>query len=345
MNSQSKISKLGEVHFRQKLIEQHLGKKACFAGEPNSKQIIKILEERVRNTKATIKKLMLQNVKIAPFLEIGAEKCQRSSLLASEFNAQGFALDISYESLRSTQYFAQKLNLKKTPTLICADAENLPFADNSIHFVFAYETLHHFPTPDKVLKELKRVALPGGHIFFDEEPIKQILNLNLWRRDYNLKIFEKILKYLLILPFFSTLGASEEKFNVLENTFTIPVWEKVLRPFKDGQVTIKPAFWGPSSHFAISGTGWSPNFLTLLLIAIQGGGITFLGKKEGRVDTGSQKSSIFDLLICPLCKNHLKKNDNVNFICSRCKSVYPIKNKVIFLLTPKIRKQLYPNIE
>ena len=44
MAYQLQKSKIGEVIFRQKLVNQHLGQRIYFKGEPDQKQIIKILK-------------------------------------------------------------------------------------------------------------------------------------------------------------------------------------------------------------------------------------------------------------------------------------------------------------
>src|SRR3989338_2026371 len=147
-------AKLGEVKFRQKLVRQHLGKENLFDGEPDHKEIITILKERVNSTQKIFKKLQVRGVTLSPFLEIGAEKGQRSMVLVNDFGATGFGSDISYQSLKSAAEFAKILGFKKLPTLVCCDAYQLPFTSGSIPFIFCFETLHHFPDPTPIIKEL-----------------------------------------------------------------------------------------------------------------------------------------------------------------------------------------------
>lgn len=336
---QPQKSKLGEVIFRQRLVKQHLGVENFFPGQPNQKQILNVLKERVYSSRRRFRNLERRKVLLSPFLEIGAEKCQRASLLSSEFKATGFALDISFESLKSAAIFAKKLRLKNSPVLICADAENLPFEDNSIPFVFAFETLHHFPDPRKTLTQMKRVAADNGHVFFSEEPVKQTLNLSIWRRDFNLTPFEKLLKKILILPILSTLGASETKYGILENDFPVSTWQSCLKMFKEIETIYEPVFFGPKSKVGNSG---NINPLTRLLIGLQGGGITVLAKIK-KEQTYPLVENIYNLLRCPKCHKKLTLKISA-FNCNSCKHTYPIKDKVIFLLDPNLRKKLYPNI-
>jgi len=44
------------------------------------------------------------------------------------------------------------------------DAERLPFADASFEVVACRAAFHHFPRPERVLAEMKRVARPGGRL-------------------------------------------------------------------------------------------------------------------------------------------------------------------------------------
>ena len=52
----------------------------------------------------------------------------------------------------------QMLALNPHNRLVCGQAENLPFADNSFDVVFCSSLLHHLPQPAKAVEEMKRVA-------------------------------------------------------------------------------------------------------------------------------------------------------------------------------------------
>jgi ubiquinone/menaquinone biosynthesis C-methylase UbiE len=53
---------------------------------------------------------------------------------------------------------------------ICADAEALPFGDESFDIVFGHAVLHHLPDLDRAFREFHRVLKPGGRIVFAGEP-------------------------------------------------------------------------------------------------------------------------------------------------------------------------------
>jgi SAM-dependent methyltransferase len=49
-----------------------------------------------------------------------------------------------------------------TSQLECADAERLPFDDNSFDLVYSWGVLHHSPNTPKAIDEVFRVLRPGG---------------------------------------------------------------------------------------------------------------------------------------------------------------------------------------
>lgn len=49
---------------------------------------------------------------------------------------------------------------------ICADAEYLPFADQSVQLVFSNLMLQWIENPDCLFKEIKRILVPGGLLMF-----------------------------------------------------------------------------------------------------------------------------------------------------------------------------------
>src|ERR1700719_4852743 len=74
---------------------------------------------------------------ITPFLEIGSNVGHTSYMLANEFGASGFALDISADSLRYGVALKDRWRLSRAPIRVAGDAVNLPFADGSAPFGMA----------------------------------------------------------------------------------------------------------------------------------------------------------------------------------------------------------------
>jgi len=331
-------SKFGEVKFRKKLVKQHLGKEGLIPQEPDKKEILNILRQRVSATENIFKKLDKKGISLSPFLEIGAEKGQRSMVLVNNFKAKGFASDLSFESLASASKFARILGFKKLPYLLCCDAYHLPFADETFPFIFCFETLHHFPDPTPIVKEIYRVLAPGGFFYWGEEPLKQTFNLGLWRRGYHLNTFEKLLKLVGILPFISKIGKTEVTHGILEEEFSLKTWKEALSVFEKVEATIKPVFFGPNSSFIRKQNAWkNPGIVTRVLTALQGGGIEGLGVKKGRLIV---KKDIERVFICPDCGQATLKKEAV-LVCLNCKRNFGPKNGVLMLLSLKLQKKLY----
>src|SRR5215212_10114289 len=81
---------------------------------------------------------------MSPFLEIGANAGHTSYMLANEFGAEGFALDISADALRYGVALQDRWKLARAPIRVAGDAANLPFQDGSIRFVLAFQMLSQF---------------------------------------------------------------------------------------------------------------------------------------------------------------------------------------------------------
>src|SRR5262245_10667897 len=171
----------GEIAFRAKLAGQHVSGEVLLPDYYKKEDHDRILLERVEATHNKMKELARLGLNLSPFLELGAERGQRSLVLMNDFGANGIAVDISYHQLRTMEHFSQLFNKDKLPLRICCDVNHLPFKSNSFPFIFCYEFLHHFPSLPPIMKEIHRVA-SDGYFYFDEEPFKRVLKLPLYRQ-------------------------------------------------------------------------------------------------------------------------------------------------------------------
>lgn len=336
-------AKLGEVRFRKKLIKQHAGQKTFYPTHTNAMENFNLLRRRSKSSAKIFQKLREQKIPLSPFLELGGEKCERAAVLTTKMDYQGAVVDISAQSLESASEFCPKIGLERLPLRICGDAYHLPFTSGSLAFVFTFQTLHHLPNPQPVVKEIYRVLSPGGHFYFGEEPIAQIFNLNLWRRDgYHLRWWERILKALIILHFISRPGKSEVEEGILEETFTFETWEKALNQFDQVKAELKAFPFGPTAQVKkTKKPGWiKPNLFAKIALDILGGGIQkAICQKAGKFE--ALQPDIFKILICPDCQKKLicKKG---YLRCLDCQREYPTKNSVFYLLPKNLMKKLYP---
>ncbi len=76
--------------------------------------------------------------------------------------------DISQGMLDALAANATMLGLPVTTQV--ADAEQLPFADDSFDLVIGHAVLHHLPDLEQAFREFHRVLKPGGVFFFAGEP-------------------------------------------------------------------------------------------------------------------------------------------------------------------------------
>lgn len=339
-------NKIAEVKFRQKLIKQHTGNNIVFPGEPDFKENLEEIRKRVHKSSIVFNDFKNREICLSPFLEIAAGQGYRSDLLCTRFKANGFATDISQHTLSGDKILSTKFNLNNSSIKICCDAYNLPFLSSVFPFVFIALSLHHFPDPKPIIKEAARVLQTDGYFYFDEEPIEQKFNLNLWRRDYHLRWFEKILKYTILLLFLSRIGRAEVDYGILEETFSFDTWEKALSIFDEVEVeeSVFP-FKKEFKRIKKSYPGWiKPNWLVNLGIDLFGGGIRGLCRIKKKI-TPIKHKSIMAFLACPTCRKNdelqsLFKDKNY-LICRKCNIKYYQKQNIWMLLEPKLYKKLY----
>ena len=171
-----------------------------------------------------------------------------------------------------------------------------------------------------------------------------MFNLNLWRRDYHLRWFEKAMKTIGLLHFVSRIGKSETDHAILEEEFSLDTWEKTLNIFSDVDVNLIIFPFGFSiNRKKTKKLGWiKPSILQQIVLGILGGGIEAVCQT-----TNSKKyyasSNIFDHLACPNCpnKSSLAQKEDKNLFCSTCKSSFKNRDQIYTLLTKKQENIMY----
>ena len=102
-------------------------------------------------------------------LEIGAGTGYFSlHLLMSGVVGRATCTDISPGMVEALEHNAERLDLEVEA--LVADAEQLPFSDDSFDLVVGHAVLHHLPDLTQAFAELFRVLKPGGTIVFAGEP-------------------------------------------------------------------------------------------------------------------------------------------------------------------------------
>ena len=90
------------------------------------------------------------------------------NLLRAGVIEQATCSDISPGMLETLQANAARLGLEVETQP--ADAERLPFADESFDLVLGHAVLHHIPDLQRAFEEFARVLAPGGTVLFAGEP-------------------------------------------------------------------------------------------------------------------------------------------------------------------------------
>ena len=102
-------------------------------------------------------------------LEVGAGTGYFSlNLLRAGIVRDATCTDISPGMVRTLSANAERLGLPVRS--LRADAESLPFPDQSFDLVLGHAVLHHLPDLTRAFDEFHRVLKPGGRILFAGEP-------------------------------------------------------------------------------------------------------------------------------------------------------------------------------
>jgi len=288
---------------------------------------------------------------LTPFLEIGANAGHTSYMLANEFGADGFALDLSADALRHGIALMDRWQLSRAPVRLAGDAVNLPFQDNSIRFLMACQMLSQFMNIESVFMEVKRVLQPGGVFLFTEEPLRRLLSLRLYRCPYQdrMKPWERKLYDWGLLGYLvqDVIGAEqEESFGIRQNhTMYLADWHRLVE-----------------KHFAaheyvifVPERGWGERVLKRAAIRLDpfrsewraarllGGTLAAFCRKAGEAPAVVPDMDGFETCLrCPDCRGKLERDASDTLRCPACGYQAPNQGGVFNLLRSADRAELYP---
>lgn len=342
-----------EIDFREKLARQHVAGEMVIRGYMDKCMHDKIMIERVASTIERMKSLQEGGVGLSPFIELGAERGQRSLVLANDFKARGFAVDISFDQLKTLDYWSQFFHKPVLPVRVCCNAYHLPFRRNVFRFAFCYQFLHHFPAVEPVIREIYRV-LADGYFYFAEEPYKRF-SLNLYGRKISNQS-GKLKRFLRFLEsFIARQYEVEEQYGIIENDdIALDEWVRLLDLFAEKRAYLESAS-------LIRGELGKISAFKKRLHKILGGVVSALARKQwsekpyeersGVNEGNSQEKDMIRFLACPVCletgleqeteDSGLEKYSDY-LACRQCRVIYPIVEGIMILLPPEEMKQLYP---
>ncbi|MCC7492700.1 MAG: class I SAM-dependent methyltransferase [Fimbriimonadaceae bacterium] len=332
----------GEIAFRAKLVRQQVAGERLFDDEFDAAGIEAILAERMTDTVATLRRLQAAGVPLPGFLELGAERGQRSLALVNEFGEPGLAVDLSLDMLQSCAHWATRFALATLPLRLVADANRLPLRSGSLPLVFCYQTLHHFPDPAPIVAECARLLAPGGWFYFAEEPVLRRLRCRLYQAPAMYSTAGQGASRLRqkLDSFCAWRVCNETEHGVIENDdIPLATWRRALAPFDRRQVTVTTIRQRQVDLFA-PGDGWGR-----LLAGWFGGQVQGLCRKPGELAAGAPLPAA---LVCPDClaagaEQPLTAGAE-HYQCAACGTSFPVAEGVLVLLPTAQRQALYPQL-
>ena len=288
---------------------------------------------------------------LTPYLEVGANAGHSSYMLSNEFGADGFALDISADALRYGTALMDHWELSRAPVRVAGDAVNLPFRDDSLPFVMAFQTLSQFLDMESVFVEVKRVLAPGGVFFFAEEPLLRLLSLRLYRCPYynRMQPWERRLYRWGLLGYLvrDVIGAAqEESFGIRQNhSMYLSDWHHLIqRHFvaQEYEIFVPERGWGERivKKLAIRA---DPHHSEWRGARLLGGTLAAFCRKQGNAPESFPPIDQFEsYLRCPDCHADLTRGEAETLSCAKCNYRAPFEGGVYNLLPAAERAELYP---
>jgi ubiquinone/menaquinone biosynthesis C-methylase UbiE len=118
----------------------------------------------------------LDELSFSNLLDVGCGTGNLLKLISSKYDVKIAGVDLTPKMLNIA-----RIKLGDKADLKVADSEELPFDDNKFDIVICTDSFHHYPHPEKVLAEIRRVLQQDGILLIADPstpaPIRQIVNL------------------------------------------------------------------------------------------------------------------------------------------------------------------------
>ncbi|MBK1986374.1 methyltransferase domain-containing protein [Sphaerospermopsis aphanizomenoides BCCUSP55] len=185
-------------------------------------------------------------------LDVGCGIGGSSLYLAEKFNAQSTGITLSpVQAARATQR-ALEANLGERSHFLVANAQEMPFADDSFDLVWSLESGEHMPDKTQFLQECYRVLKPGGTLIMVTW-CHRPTNISPLTADEQKHLQDIYRVY--CLPYVISLPEYEAIAHQLPlNHIRTADWSTAVAPFWN--VVIDSAFT-PQAFFGLLFSGWS----------------------------------------------------------------------------------------
>lgn len=135
-----------------------------------------------------------------------------------------FATDLTKKMLETTKKFLKDY---KNIHFVIADAENLPFLDNTFDVVVCRIAAHHFPDPSTFISEVSRVLITGGKFILIDNVIPENEDLGKFMNTFEKLRDDSHVKCLSVskwLNLFKKNNLQVERSRMRQKTFDFSVW-------------------------------------------------------------------------------------------------------------------------
>jgi ubiquinone/menaquinone biosynthesis C-methylase UbiE len=109
-------------------------------------------------------------------LDVGCGTGNLLKLISTRYDVQISGVDLTPKMLNIT-----RIKLGDEADLKVADSEELPFDNDKFDMVICTDSFHHYPHPEKVLVEIRRVLQQDGMLLiadpYTPAPLRQLVNL------------------------------------------------------------------------------------------------------------------------------------------------------------------------
>ena len=184
-------------------------------------------------------------------LDVGCGVGGSTLYLAAKLNANATGITLSpVQAKRATQR-ARELGFSARTNFQVADAQEMPFADNSYDLIWSLESGEHMLDKTKFIQECYRVLRPGGKLIvvtWCHRPIDR-LPLTTEEKKHLAEIYRVYhLPYVISLPEYEAIAR-----NISLNNIRTADWSQAVAPFWN--LVILSAF-NPKAIFGLLSSGW-----------------------------------------------------------------------------------------
>ena len=208
-------------------------------------------------------------------LDVGCGIGGSSLYLAAKLGAKATGITLSPVQAKRANQRARELGFAARTNFQVADAQEMPFADNSYDLVWSLESGEHMPDKTKFIQECYRVLKPGGKLIvvtWCHRPTDR-LPLTAQEEKHLAEIYRVYhLPYVISLPEYEAIAR-----NISLNNIRTADWSQAVAPFWD--LVIQSAF-NPKAIFGLLTSGWDTIQAALSL------GLMSEGYKSGLIRFG-----------------------------------------------------------